>query len=89
MLDGYKELTPVVYGESAIKPLVSNVIGADRLCFGIHWHDRMEINLVVSGSMMLHTDEGLLRCCRDRQLSMHPGKCMERFQVKTVLHTIP
>lgn len=58
MLDGYKELAPIVYGESAIKYLPRNVVDADRLCFGVHWHDRMEINLVVSGSMMLHTDEG-------------------------------
>lgn len=58
MLDGYKELTPVIYGESAIKHLDSSCMDADRLCFGIHWHDRIEINLVVSGSMMLHTDEG-------------------------------
>lgn len=58
MLDGYKELAPIVYGESAIKRLVGSVVDADRLCFEMHWHDRMEINLVVSGSMMLHTDEG-------------------------------
>ena len=58
MLDGYKELTPVVYGESAIKHLDSSCMDADRLCFYMHWHDRIEINLVVSGSMMLHTDEG-------------------------------
>jgi len=58
MLDRYKELAPVVYGESAIKHLPAHAVGADRLCFGMHWHDRMEINLVVSGSMMLHTDEG-------------------------------
>ena len=58
MLDRYKELAPVVYGESAIKHFASGFIDADRLCFYMHWHDRMEINLVVSGSMMLHTDEG-------------------------------
>lgn len=58
MLDGYKELVPVVYGESAIKQLPVYAIEADRMCFNMHWHDRMEINLVVSGSMMLHTDEG-------------------------------
>ncbi|MDO4743177.1 MAG: AraC family transcriptional regulator [bacterium] len=58
MLDAYKELVPVVYGESSIKLLYAYIQGADRMCFGMHWHDRMELNLVISGSMMLHTDEG-------------------------------
>lgn len=57
MLDSYKELVPVVYGENSIKHLHGR-IGAERLCFGMHWHDRMEINLVVSGSMILHSGEG-------------------------------
>ena len=58
MLDAYKELIPVVYGESSIKLLYGHIEGADRMCFGMHWHDRMEINLIISGSMMLHSDEG-------------------------------
>lgn len=58
MLDAYKELVPVVYGESSIKHLYENIEGADRMCFGMHWHDRMEMNLVISGSMMFHSEEG-------------------------------
>lgn len=57
MLDSYKELVPVVYGENSIKHLYGHA-GADRMCFGMHWHDRMEINLVVSGSLMFHSGEG-------------------------------
>ena len=57
MLNSYKELIPVVYGENAIKYLYGHV-SADRMCFGMHWHDRMEINLVISGSMMFYSDEG-------------------------------
>ena len=57
MLDAYKELVPVVYGESSIKYLYSQA-EADRMCFNMHWHDRMELNLVVSGSLNLHSDEG-------------------------------
>lgn len=57
MLNAYKELTPVVYGQSAIKYLFYQV-EAERMCFRMHWHDRMELILVVSGSMMLHSDEG-------------------------------
>lgn len=58
MLDAYKELVPVVYGESSIKHLYENMDSADRICFGMHWHDRMEINLVISGSMMFRSDDG-------------------------------
>lgn len=58
MLDAYKELVPVVYGESSIKLLCGRIEGADRMCFGMHWHDRMEMNLVISGSMMFHSDDG-------------------------------
>lgn len=58
MLDAYKELVPIVYGESSIKHLHENIDTADRMCFGMHWHDRMEINFVISGSMMFHSDDG-------------------------------
>ncbi len=58
MLDAYKELIPIVYGESSIKHLYENIEGADRMCFGMHWHDRMEINLIISGSMRFHSQEG-------------------------------
>ena len=58
MLDAYKELIPVVYGESSIKHLPGHKIEPNRMCVGMHWHDRMEMNLVVSGSMMLHSGEG-------------------------------
>ena len=52
MIDAYKELVPVVYGESSIKYLYSEA-EADRMCFNMHWHDRMELNLVISGSLKL------------------------------------
>lgn len=58
MLDAYKELVPVVYGESSIKLLCGRIEEAGRMCFGMHWHDRMEINLVLSGSLMFHSDDG-------------------------------
>lgn len=58
MLDAYKELVPIVYGESSIKLLYGHTESAQRMCFGMHWHDRMEISLVASGSLMLHSDEG-------------------------------
>ena len=53
-LDYQKELTPVLYGDSAVKILNEINMPANRLCFGMHWHERMELLLIYSGSICLH-----------------------------------
>lgn len=53
-LDYQKELIPVLYGDSAVKILDETNISANRVCFGMHWHERMEILLIYSGSLLLH-----------------------------------
>lgn len=55
MLNEYKELTPVIYGENAIKYLFCQK-EPGSLCFPMHWHDRMELLRIVSGSLELHLD---------------------------------
>lgn len=58
MLDGYKELTPVVYGENAIKHLYfKDEKKPGKVCFRMHWHERMEVLRVCSGSLEVHTEE--------------------------------
>ena len=52
MQDNLKELTPVKYGPSAIKSLVFNV-EANTLCFRLHWHERMELIRLKSGSLKI------------------------------------
>lgn len=52
MLDAYKELTPVIYGETAIKYLFCKR-EPDSLCFHMHWHERMELLRIVSGRLEL------------------------------------
>lgn len=52
-LDFQKELTPVLYGDSAVKILEETNIPANGLCFGMHWHERMELLLIHSGSLCL------------------------------------
>lgn len=56
MLDAYKELTPVVYGEHAIKYLYVER-EAGRMCFQMHWHDRVELLYVTSGNLQVHLDD--------------------------------
>ena len=50
-LDYQKELTPVLYGDSAVKILDENRVKAGGICFGTHWHERMELLLVLSGTL--------------------------------------
>lgn len=67
MLDAYKELTPLVYGESAIKYLHIKIEEKSRrMCFNMHWHDRMELIYVTTGNLELHSDEG--------HFSINPGQ---------------
>lgn len=53
-LDYQKELVPVLYGDSAVKILDETNMPANRVCFGMHWHERMELLLIYSGSLLLH-----------------------------------
>ncbi|MBO5070825.1 MAG: helix-turn-helix transcriptional regulator [Roseburia sp.] len=55
MLDAYKELTPVIYGENGIR-LLKNVTGPGAMCFSAHWHDRIELLHVIAGSMEAYLD---------------------------------
>ena len=52
-LDYQKELIPVLYGDSAVKILDEMNITANKICFNIHWHERMELLLIYSGSLKL------------------------------------
>lgn len=65
MLDEYKELTPVIYGQNAIKHLINNK-KTKGMCFSMHWHDRMELLRVVSGALELHLG--------DEQMTVLPGQ---------------
>ena len=56
MLDAYKELTPVVYGESGIN-FQEFDIEAGEMCFTAHWHDRIELLLILSGSLEVYLNK--------------------------------
>lgn len=53
-LDYQKELIPVLYGDSAVKIHNETNMPANKPCFGMHWHERMELLLIYSGSLLLH-----------------------------------
>lgn len=52
MLDAYKELTPVIYGENGIKYILHD--RKQNIYFNMHWHERMELLRVDSGQLELH-----------------------------------
>lgn len=54
-LDYLKELTPVIYGEKAVRLLAMDV-PPDCLCFQPHWHERIELILVKKGQLHLTLD---------------------------------
>ena len=56
-LDSQKELTPVIYGNSAVKILPPFRIERDSLCFAAHWHERMELILIEDGTLTLQIGE--------------------------------
>lgn len=53
MLDAYKELTPVVYGDNGIKHLALQA-EPNRISFSMHWHNRMELLYITSGHLKLY-----------------------------------
>ena len=89
MLDAYKELTPVIYGENAIKYLYYE-LEDERLCFGMHWHDRMELLCVKAGSLRLHLRDGQHILSSGQIAVINPGQLHGGFSCKggVVYHTI-
>lgn len=65
ILNSKKELTPVVFGETSVK-ILKTTLGADTPAFEQHWHDRLELHLIKSGSLLL--------CCDDQTISVNANE---------------
>lgn len=48
-----KEMTPVVYKDHAVKILYNMQAAPASECFPLHWHDRVELLLIVQGAMAI------------------------------------
>ncbi|MBQ2933653.1 MAG: helix-turn-helix transcriptional regulator [Clostridia bacterium] len=64
-LNSKKELTPVVFGETSVK-ILKTKIGPNIRTFEQHWHDRLELHLVKSGSLEL--------CCNDKTIFVNTNE---------------
>lgn len=89
-LDGYKELTPIVYGQDAIKYLFCQTTEAGKLLFEMHWHERMEILRIVSGSLELQLGETQLTLQAGEAAVLNPRMlhCGHAGAGGVVYHTI-
>lgn len=90
MLDQYKELGTVRYGESGIRCLYGIKAAKKEPAFLPHWHDRMELLVVEQGSIELYLDE-IPTTLGPGQLGivpphvLHGGICQE---TDTVFHAL-
>jgi len=74
MLDKYREMSPVIYGEDAIKYMMLNNWPPGKSCFKMHWHERMEILYVIDGSLEVHDLEDFY-CLKPGQIAVFgPGQ---------------
>ncbi len=64
-LNSKKELTPVVFGETSVKILETR-LGENMSAFTQHWHDRLELHLIKSGSLEL--------CCNEKNILVNEGE---------------
>ncbi|MDO4292317.1 MAG: AraC family transcriptional regulator [Eubacteriales bacterium] len=90
-IDAYKELTPVVYGENAIKYLyfeLERKVG--QPCFSMHWHDRMELLYVTTGALRLFSGEESFPVRAGQAAAMGPRQlhCGIAEEEKVAYHTI-
>lgn len=70
MVHAYNELAPVLYGDNGIK-LNQFTFRANDMCFPAHWHNRIELLLLTSGSLEVHLDnEHLTALPRDAVIIM-------------------
>ena len=78
-LDYQKELTPVLYGDTAVKIIKHTMRSAGKICFSMHWHDRMEILIVHSGSLLVNIGDAGFEV-KTGQLAVFPP-CVPHFAV--------
>ncbi len=64
-LNSKKELTPVVFGETSVK-ILKTKLGPHLSAFEQHWHDRLELHLIKSGSLEL--------CCNDETIFVNANE---------------
>lgn len=55
-MNAYRELTPVNYGNSSINHLHFRFT-ANEMCVSAHWHDRIELLQIVSGSLDVYLND--------------------------------
>jgi len=66
-----QELTPVTYSTAAIKTLHFQV-KENKVCFRIHWHDRVELLRIKNGSMIVELGNKSIHALKDEIVIIPP-----------------
>lgn len=72
MLEAYKELAPVLYGENGLK-LCNFSFCANDMCFHAHWHERIELLQILSGSLEIYLDNEPLTALQGQVVVILPS----------------
>ncbi len=73
-LDYQKELVPVIYSENAVKILNERNFAPEMRCFKPHWHERMELLLILEGSMQLSVGTDNVTACEGSLVIIPPDR---------------
>ncbi len=73
-LDYQKEIIPVLYGGKAIKVLEEIRIKPNYFGFPLHWHERMELLLVLEGSLKVKVGDQEIEAKKDSLVIIPPEK---------------
>lgn len=86
LLDYQKELTPVLYGGSAVKVLDIKIDRPAELLFGTHWHERMELLLITEGEISLNFGEDEFAASAGELVIIPPGQPHRGISARAPLH---
>ncbi len=81
-LDYQKELVPVLYSDSGVKLLPERNYDAKKLCFGVHWHERMELLLMLDGSMKITVGADSFNAKKGSLIIISPDKPHNAFALE-------
>ena len=71
MAECFKELTPVEYGENAVKHL-HHESHTEELIFRMHWHERIEILRVIDGELKVNLATKTVTAKKDEFIIIPP-----------------
>ncbi len=88
--DQFKEVVPIHYGVSGVKLLSEQHGHANQLCFGVHWHERLEILRILQGSLFIRVGDETVHATAGDIILVNSGQLHAGFGSDTdvIFHTL-